>query len=83
MSKCSEIVLNIYNYLNNIYTQSKKKSRLTKVKRLIISGEKGIRTPETLLAFTHFPGVLLRPLGHLSLVSLLKTQQVILTVAQK
>jgi hypothetical protein len=28
-------------------------------------GERGIRTPETLL-FTHFPGVRLRPLGHLS-----------------
>ena len=29
-------------------------------------GETGIRTPETLLTFTHFPGVLLKPLGHLS-----------------
>ena|GEM_PF-5615847 len=30
-------------------------------------GETGIRTPDTLLAYTHFPGVLLKPLGHLSL----------------
>ncbi len=29
-------------------------------------GEKGIRTLDTLLAYTHFPGVRLRPLGHLS-----------------
>ncbi len=28
--------------------------------------EEGIRTLDTLLAYTHFPGVLLRPLGHLS-----------------
>ena len=31
-------------------------------------GEGGIRTRETLLAFTHFPGVPLQPLEHLSLV---------------
>ena len=30
-------------------------------------GEGGIRTRDTLLAYTHFPGVLLQPLGHLSL----------------
>jgi hypothetical protein len=30
-------------------------------------GENGIRTHEPLLAITHFPGVRLRPLGHLSL----------------
>ncbi len=30
-------------------------------------GEKGIRTLDTLLEYTHFPGVLLRPLGHLSI----------------
>ena len=31
-----------------------------------ICGEGGIRTRETLLAFTHFPGVPLQPLEHLS-----------------
>ena len=31
-----------------------------------LSGEKGIRTLGTLLEYTHFPGVRLRPLGHLS-----------------
>ena len=31
-----------------------------------VGGETGIRTQGTLLAYTHFPGVLLRPLGHLS-----------------
>ena len=30
-------------------------------------GEGGIRTRDTLLRYTHFPGVLLRPLGHFSL----------------
>ena len=29
-------------------------------------GEGGIRTLDTLLAYTHFPGVLLQPLGHLT-----------------
>ncbi len=28
--------------------------------------EEGIRTLDTLLAYTHFPGVRLKPLGHLS-----------------
>ena len=28
--------------------------------------EEGIRTLDTLLTYTHFPGVRLRPLGHLS-----------------
>ena len=30
------------------------------------SREEGIRTLDTLERYTHFPGVLLRPLGHLS-----------------
>ena|GEM_PF-2378373 len=34
--------------------------------KFLACGEKGIRTLETLSAFTHFPGVRLRPLGHLS-----------------
>ncbi len=29
-------------------------------------GESGIRTRDTLLRYTHFPGALLKPLGHLS-----------------
>ena len=29
-------------------------------------GEGGIRTLGTVLPYTHFPGVLLKPLGHLS-----------------
>ena len=35
---------------------------------LICGGERGIRTLDT-LPYTHFPGVLLRPLGHLTLGS--------------
>ena len=33
-----------------------------------ISGENGIRTRDTLLAYTRFPGVPLQPLEHLSFV---------------
>ena len=32
----------------------------------LIGGEGGIRTLDRLLTYTHFPGVLLKPLGHLS-----------------
>ena len=32
----------------------------------LIGGEGGIRTLDTLLTYTHFPGVRLQPLGHLS-----------------
>ncbi len=30
-------------------------------------GERGIRTLDTLVRYTHFPGVRLRPLGHFSI----------------
>ncbi len=36
--------------------------------RLEYGGEGGIRTPDT-LPYTHFPGVLLQPLGHLTILS--------------
>ena len=39
------------------------------LKKLLIKnsgGERGIRTPDTLVRYTHFPGVRLRPLGHFS-----------------
>lgn len=36
------------------------------VKLSFCCGESGIRTRGTLLEYTHFPGVLLKPLGHLS-----------------
>ena len=32
----------------------------------LFGGEGGIRTLDTLLTYTHFPGVLLQPLGHFS-----------------
>ena len=34
--------------------------------RVFICREEGIRTLDTLERYTHFPGVRLRPLGHLS-----------------
>ncbi len=37
----------------------------------LFGGERGIRTLDTLLTYTHFPGVRLQPLGHLSSVLLL------------
>lgn len=30
----------------------------------ILGGQRGIRTPDTLLTYTRFPGVRLQPLGH-------------------
>ena len=33
---------------------------------ILDGGEGGIRTLDRLLTYTHFPGVLLKPLGHLS-----------------
>ena len=39
---------------------------LPSTKQKICGGERGIRTLERLLTFTHFPGVLLQPLGHLT-----------------
>ena len=47
-------------------------------KRLIISifcGERGIRTPGTLLEYTRFPSVPLKPLEHLSLLGDTKVKQ--------
>ncbi len=38
-------------------------------------GETGIRTPETLLEFTRFPGVPLQPLEHLSLLNYFYSKQ--------
>ncbi len=32
-----------------------------------LGGERGIRTLDTLLTYTHFPGVLLQPLGHFTM----------------
>src|SRR5690606_2137608 len=35
----------------------------------LLGGEGGIRTRDTLLEYTHFPGALLQPLGHLSILT--------------
>lgn len=39
---------------------------------MTVGGERGIRTLDTLLTYTRFPGVLLQPLGHLT--TLLETR---------
>ena len=46
----------------------KKKPVLAYELFLKYGGEAGIRTPDT-LPYTHFPGVLLQPLGHLTILS--------------
>ena len=48
--------------------QAKKKPVLAYELFLKYGGEGGIRTPDT-LPYTHFPGVLLQPLGHLTILS--------------
>ena len=47
---------------------AKKKPVLSYELFLKYGGEAGIRTPDT-LPYTHFPGVLLQPLGHLTILS--------------
>ncbi len=47
--------------------QAKKKPVLAYELFLKYGGEGGIRTPDT-LPYTHFPGVLLQPLGHLTIL---------------
>ncbi len=69
--------------------QSRKKRELTRaVETLKIKygGERGIRTLETLLTLTHFPGVLLQPLGHLTVNycnSSLRCRQTVILPSQK
>ena len=46
---------------------TKKKPVLAYELFLEYGGEAGIRTPDT-LPYTHFPGVLLQPLGHLTIL---------------
>ncbi len=41
----------------------------------VAGGQGGIRTLDTLLAYTHFPGVRLQPLGHLSFTMILMQRQ--------
>ena len=43
-----------------------KKIQLENAFSAMVGGEGGIRTLDTLLTYTHFPGVRLQPLGHLS-----------------
>ena len=55
--------------LGKFFASSVSASELSSTARSkILCGETGIRTPETLLEFTRFPGVPLQPLEHLSYV---------------
>ncbi len=49
----------------------------------IKSGEKGIRTPGTLLEYTRFPSVPLKPLEHLSFFGIAKVKQKTEIIKQK
>ena len=46
---------------------------------LKLRGETGIRTPDTLLGYTRFPGVPLQPLEHLSFFRSAKIEQIFKT----
>ena len=50
-----------------VVQHAKKKPVLSYELFLEYGGEAGIRTPDT-LPYTHFPGVLLQPLGHLTIL---------------
>ena len=43
-----------------------RKNRIRHIAFTKNGGDGGIRTLDTLLTYTHFPGVLLQPLGHVS-----------------
>ena len=45
----------------------------------VYCGETGIRTPDTLLGYTRFPGVPLQPLEHLSFFRSAKIEQIFKT----
>ena len=49
-----------------------KKPLIRRIKGFFVCREEGIRTLDTLLEYTHFPGVLLQPLGHLSVWDLIR-----------
>ena len=53
------------NFKTYVETKNCFQEKTMKINR-ILCGERGIRTPDKLLTYTHFPGVLLQPLGHLS-----------------
>jgi hypothetical protein len=52
----------------------------TLLKTCRVGGEGGIRTLDTLLAYTHFPGVLFRPLRHLSVILFIMLQVVAIII---
>ena len=49
--------------------RARHKKRVSENRFLFNGGEGGIRTLGTQLTYTHFPGVLLQPLGHLTICS--------------
>ena len=44
---------------------------------ILIGGERGIRTLDTLLTYTRFPGVLFQPLRHLSVLRATQFEELI------
>ena len=60
------------------YNRNKNKMRKLPFRNfLILSGEEGIRTPETLLTFTRFPGGPVQPLLHLSVFRSTKIEKIL------
>ena len=65
--RCALVVFFNLLRLQTLFESSQIKKSPSDAKGFIFfCGENGIRTHEPLLAVTHFPGVRLRPLGHLS-----------------
>ena len=53
-------------YRSELLTSLYGKSPALRAELQMLCGERGIRTPDTLLEYTRFPGVPLKPLEHLS-----------------
>ena len=66
--------------LPNCPSERKKTHRTN---RRVFRGERGIRTPDTLLAYTRFPGVPLQPLEHHSFADKLCKNTTIIFFAQR
>ena len=58
--------LRISPFRSKLLTALHEKSPALCAELQIVCGERGIRTPDTLLEYTRFPGVPLKPLEHLS-----------------
>lgn len=66
----------LYKQVCDIIHKNKKKDVIDIFFALSVCGKEGIRTPETLLTFTRFPGGPVQPLLHLSFFRLTKIEKI-------